>query len=68
MKKVKIYPMHKVVELKKELNENVLPHTQERIDTGFRCEHGVYIPVTASDPNHAPYCSLCYPYVIEVKH
>jgi hypothetical protein len=34
---------------------------------GRKCEHGVYIPATTTYPNHAPYCSLCYPILIKPK-
>jgi hypothetical protein len=34
---------------------------------GFKCEHGGYIPASAESPDHAPYCSLCYPYLIKRK-
>jgi hypothetical protein len=34
---------------------------------GRKCEHGVYIPATTTYPNHAPYCSLCYPILIKSK-
>ena len=34
---------------------------------GTKCEHGVYIPATSTDPNRAPYCSLCHPYIVELK-
>ena len=34
---------------------------------GYKCSHGVYIPATAKSPDHAPYCSNCYPYLLEVK-
>lgn len=34
---------------------------------GAKCEHGVYIPATAVSSDHAPYCSLCYPYLLELK-
>ncbi len=35
--------------------------------SGGKCEHGNYIPVTASHPDRAPFCSLCYPYLLEKK-
>lgn len=32
-----------------------------------KCEHGGFIPVTAVNIDHAPYCSLCYPYLLKEK-
>lgn len=37
------------------------------IHSGTKCEHGVYIPYTHPDPDRAPYCSLCYPYLLKLK-
>lgn len=34
---------------------------------GSKCEHGGYIPSTHPDPDRAPYCSVCYPYLIKEK-
>jgi hypothetical protein len=34
---------------------------------GTKCEHGMYIPSTSPWPDHAPDCSVCRPYVIEVE-
>ena len=46
----------------------VLPSPMGQLTTpGYKCEHGVYIPYTSHDPNRAPYCSLCYPYLIQEK-
>ena len=55
---------------------DVAPHTgivmpasgQSHItQPGFKCEHGGYIPASAESLDHAPYCSLCYPYILKKK-
>lgn len=46
-------------------NISVIPSPETNIYiAGTKCEHGGYIPATHDDPNRAPYCSLCYPYII----
>lgn len=37
------------------------------IQSGGKCDHGVYIPATAIDHDRAPNCSLCYHYAIAVR-
>ncbi len=39
--------------------------TSIQIGDGFKCEHGGYIPASAVNSNRAPYCSVCYPYVVK---
>jgi hypothetical protein len=60
----------------KERNTNVGPHSDIPMlasgqsyvtKPGFKCEHGGYIPASAIEADHAPYCSLCYPYILKRK-
>ena len=64
-KRIKIYAIDEVTEIGKTTTEVVGPSV---VIGGMRkCEHGGFIPVTASHPDRAPYCSLCYPYEIKLK-
>ena len=74
-KKLAIFSPDKVTIISRAVAE-VGPHSDIAVPSspehnlnhpGTKCEHGVYIPATSVRPNHAPYCSLCYPYVLELK-
>lgn len=57
--------------------EDVTPESQVRkvpadgvfVQEGQKCQHGVYIPPTDQviTPGRALYCSICNPYLIEMK-
>jgi hypothetical protein len=34
---------------------------------GTKCDHGGYIPSTHPDRDRAPYCSVCYPYLLTLN-
>ena len=43
----------------------VLPSTLGDELPGTKCEHGNYIPASSTFRDHAEFCSLCRPYLIE---
>jgi hypothetical protein len=61
----RIYKDTKITIVGKVPDNVVGPHTDIQIDGGFKCVHGGYIPETSVDSNRAPYCSVCYPYVVK---
>ena len=63
-KRIKIYASDEITETGSKVMAEVGPRTDTKVDNGFKCEHGCYIPTTAAEPNHAPYCSVCYPYMV----
>lgn len=71
--KLKIVPVDESNKTPQRVRAEVGPHSDIRVigsplgeaPLGVKCEHGVYIPITADSPNHAPFCSLCYPYLLE---
>jgi hypothetical protein len=72
-KNFKVYSFEQAKETGK-VKADVRPHTDIVMlsgdgifPSGSKCEHGNYIPATAVSPDHAPFCSLCYPYTLEVK-
>jgi hypothetical protein len=76
MKKIKTVFSFEEVTLAGRAIANVRPHSDIVVQSspdgnlnhlGTKCEHGVYIPATAASSDHAPYCSVCYPYVLELK-
>lgn len=67
MGEIKIYANDEIIETGVKAMAEVGPHTDTVIGDGFKCEHGGYIPSTAADSNHAPYCSVCYPYLVKLK-
>jgi len=78
-KSIKVYSTKKVTDTgTKAVNEDIKPNTgivvqaspygDETLGTpGTKCEHGVYIPASASNPNLAPFCSFCYRYLIKIN-
>jgi hypothetical protein len=66
-KRIKIYAADEITWGGSKVMADVGPRTDIKIDDGFKCEHGGYIPKTAIEPNHAPYCSLCYPYIVKLR-
>lgn len=75
-KKIKIYSEDEVTLHGRIGIEEPRPHTDVVVipypfgqvtDPGTKCEHGGYIPSTHPDPDRAPYCSICYPYLLTLK-
>jgi hypothetical protein len=67
---------HEDITVTGQVRADVLPRTDTTVtpsgmtqvtQPGYKCAHGSYIPATAKSPNHAPYCSNCYPYLIKAK-
>ena len=67
VKRIRIYASDEITETGNKVMAEVGPRTDIQIGTGFKCEHGGYIPSTALESNHAPYCSLCYPYIVKLR-
>lgn len=70
-KKFRVIPIDKSNDVLIKIKAPVNPHTDIVMppsgDTfvtisGRKCDHGVYIPANAESPDHAPFCSVCYPY------
>ncbi len=75
-KRTKIYDFDEVTEHGRTSIEEPRPNTgivvvaspEGRIVVpGTKCEHSGYIPSTHPDCDRAPYCSICYPYLLTVK-
>lgn len=73
-KKFKVIRITDQNKLAPKVQAEVRPHTDIAVcgspetsaPPGYKCDHGIYIPASAESPDHAPYCSLCYPYLVEV--
>jgi len=74
-KRIKIFKFDEVVQTGRTSSEVgphqtvvVVPSPEGHIHiSGTKCEHGGYIPATHVDPNRAPYCSVCYPYLLKER-
>lgn len=75
MSKIKVYDESEITPVGRATSDvgphqtvQVIPSPEGHVRLpGTKCEHGGYIPSTHPDPNRAPYCSVCYPYLIKER-